>query len=56
MTNMYLLYSPTRNIIALALPYVIFNAYEQRNANNPSYLATRERMYEGLRKAGMPEE
>jgi TolB-like protein/Tfp pilus assembly protein PilF len=28
----------------------------QRNSNNPSYLATRERFYEGLRKAGMPEE
>jgi TolB-like protein/class 3 adenylate cyclase/Tfp pilus assembly protein PilF len=28
----------------------------QRNSNNPSYLATRERVYEGLRKAGMPEE
>ena len=29
---------------------------EQRNSNNPSYLATRERIYDGLRKAGMPEE
>jgi adenylate cyclase len=29
---------------------------EQRNSNNPIYLATRERIYEGLRKAGMPEE
>jgi len=28
----------------------------QRNSDNPSYLATRERFYEGLRKAGMPEE
>ena len=26
------------------------------NSNNPTYLATRERIYEGLRKAGMPEE
>jgi len=29
---------------------------EQRNSNNPSYLATRERIYDGLRKAGLPEE
>jgi tetratricopeptide (TPR) repeat protein len=26
------------------------------NSNNPTYLATRERIYEGLRKSGMPED
>jgi hypothetical protein len=29
---------------------------KQVKSDNPAYLATRERIYEGPRKAGMPEE
>jgi hypothetical protein len=39
-----------------ARPKTIAAFKKNINSNNPSYLATRERIYEGLRKAGMPEE
>lgn len=29
---------------------------KQTNSDNPAYLAERERLYDGLRKAGMPEQ
>ena len=39
-----------------ARPKTIAAFKKNINSNNPTYLATRERIYEGLRKAGMPEE
>lgn len=38
-----------------ARPKTIAAFKKNSNSNNPTYLATRERIYEGLRKAGMPE-
>jgi adenylate cyclase len=39
-----------------ARPKTIAAFKKNINSNNPTYLATRERIYEGLRKAGMPED
>jgi adenylate cyclase len=39
-----------------ARPKTIAAFKKNINSNNPTYLATRERIYEGLRKVGMPEE
>ncbi|HYM29786.1 MAG TPA: hypothetical protein VEU47_00715, partial [Candidatus Cybelea sp.] len=43
--------------VARLLPgYTIARAKSDERSNNPSYLSGREHIYEGLRKAGMPEE
>jgi adenylate cyclase len=39
-----------------ARPKTIAAFKKNINSNNPTYLATRERIYEGLRKVGMPED
>ena len=44
-----------RTCLQLNPSFTIARFRSQTNSDNPVYLAGRERMYEGLRKAGMPE-
>ena len=44
-----------RACLELNPSFTIARFRSQTNSDHPVYLAGRERMYEGLRKAGMPE-
>ena len=45
-----------RACLELNPSFTIARFRSQTNSDHPVYLAGRERMYEGLRKAGMPEQ